>query len=136
LARKYHLPIIIHNRNGDEKIISLLKKYKDLKGVFHCFCSTWQFAQQILKLNFYLSFSGFITYPSKSYLLETVAKVPAERLVIETDSPLITPKPCQDEQNQPKNVKIIAEKVAQIRSDSFLSVANYTTKNAQKLFNL
>ncbi|MCA9302231.1 TatD family hydrolase, partial [candidate division WWE3 bacterium] len=91
LAQKLTLPVIIHNRNGDEHILKLLQKYnnQNLQGVVHCFDSTLEFANKILELNFYISFTGFLTFNRKSYLADIVKEIPLNRILIETDSPYI-----------------------------------------------
>ncbi len=139
LALGYDLPLVIHNRNGDDEILRTLEKYKNtgLKGVIHCFSSNWDFAQKILDLGFYLSFAGMITYPSVSKdLLDVVEKVPQDRFLVETDSPYLPPQSHRGKTNYPKYVKITAEKIAQIRKSSFSEVAHQTYDNTCRLFNL
>lgn len=142
LAIDADLPLVIHNRNGDTKVIELLQKYKSpsLRGVAHCFASNWDVAKQYLDLNFYISFSGLITYQSRAHLLETVKNVPSDRYLIETDAPYLTPKGVsgQDKQrpNEPKNVRIVAQKVASVRNCSYEQIADETYNNTCRLFNL
>jgi len=138
LAIKYNLPLIVHNRNGDESVLELLNKYvpKGLRGVIHCFDSNWEFAQEILDLGFYISFSGMITYPKKDYLLEVVENIPVDKLLVETDAPYLAPQPHRGETNYPKYVKLVAEKVAEIKGISLGSVEAYSYDNTSKLFNL
>lgn len=134
LAKEFDLPMVIHDRNGDEYILNILREFGIRKGVLHCFSSSWDFASKILDLGLYISFSGFITYSSKENLLETVAKVPQDRFLIETDSPFIPPKGSKSKSNEPKYVKLIAEKVALIRNLSFDNVAILSTENVRRLF--
>lgn len=145
LAIKKELPVIIHNRNGGEQIIELLNKYvpKGLRGVAHCFDSTWELAVQFLDNGFYISFSGFITYKSKDYLLESVEKTPLDKILVETDAPYILPKGIQQEDekgakilNEPKNVKIIARKVAETKNIPLEEIAEATNKNTSDLFGI
>lgn len=137
LATKYELPIVIHNRNGDEHVLEILNKYKDsIIGVAHCFDSSWETAQKFLNVGFYISFSGFITFNSKKYLLETVENIPTDKFLIETDSPYITPKGIKERPNEPKNVKIVAEKVALVKNIPFEKIARISTANAERLFRL
>jgi TatD DNase family protein len=138
LALDLNLPIILHNRNADDLIIETLKKFKtsNLRGVAHCFASQWETAQQLLDLNFMLSFSGMITYPSRRNLLETVANVPMDMFLVETDSPYLPPQGHRGEENQPKYVKIVAEKIAQVKQKSFEEIALTSTSNACRLFNI
>lgn len=138
LAKEFMLPIIIHNRNGDELVLELLRKHKTsaLTGVAHCFTQDTAFAEQLIKLGFYISFSGFITHQSKQHLVEVANHIDLAHIVVETDSPYIVPKGVKEKHNEPKNVKIVVEKLASIKKISFEACALQTTKNAQKLFNL
>jgi len=140
LSQKLNLPLIIHNRNGDEVILNILSHYKDFKGVVHCFDSTWEVAQKFLNLGLYVSFSGLITYKSKEALLETVKNVPPDRYLIETDAPYLLPEPTKTEkgqrQNEPKYVRMVGQKVAEIRQISLEEVALQTSNNTRRLFGL
>jgi TatD DNase family protein len=138
LALEKDLPLIIHNRNGDEVVLKLLQKYKSpkLRGVAHCFASSWETAQKLLNLGFYLSFSGMITYPSRKGLLETVEKVPKDRFLVETDAPYLPPQGHRGEKNRPKYVKIVAQKVAEVRKVSFSEIEHISYNNTSCLFNL
>ncbi|KKS16421.1 MAG: Hydrolase, TatD family [candidate division WWE3 bacterium GW2011_GWC1_41_7] len=138
LAIELRLPLIIHNRNGDETVLELLQKYKNtgLAGVAHCFVSSWDTAQKLLDLNFYISFSGIITYPSGKYLSETVQKVPNDRFLVETDAPYLPPQGHRGEKNEPKYVKITALKVAEIKDLPLQSIEDYTYENTTRLFHL
>lgn len=138
LAINSKLPLVIHNRNGDAQIISILKKYKakNLTGVVHCFSSTWEVAKEFLDLDFYLSFSGMITYPARKELREVLRKIPSSRILVETDSPYLAPQGHRGEINHPKYVKMVALKVAEARDELFGTVCQYTCSNTQTLFNL
>jgi TatD DNase family protein len=137
LAIMHNLPVVIHNRNGDALILNLLEKYKNqVTGVFHCFSSSWDFAKKALDLGFFLSFSGNITYPSNKKYLETVEKVPLDRFLVETDSPYLPPQGHRGEVNEPKYVKIVAEKVAIIKNVSLKLIEDATYKNTCALFKL
>jgi len=136
LAQKYNKPLSIHNRNADTEILTALKKYPDVSGVFHCFSSTWDFAQKALDLGFYLSFSGMITYPANDFLREVVKKVPNDRFLLETDSPYLPPQKHRGQPNQPKYVRIIAEKAAQIKEIPFEEFCACSWRNIRTLFGL
>jgi TatD DNase family protein len=138
LALEKDLPIIIHNRDGDDIVINLLKKYQGpkLRGVAHCYASTWETAQKLLDLGFYISFSGMITYPSRRDLLETVEKVPEDRFLVETDAPYLPPQGHRGEINQPKYVKIVAQKVAEVRKVPLSVIESISFSNTSRLFNL
>ncbi len=138
LAVKYGIPVTVHNRNGDEIILNILKKYSsnNLRGVIHCFDSNWSFAKNVLDLGFYISFSNMVTYPKKDALLEVVKNVPKDRFLIETDSPYLPPQSMRGEINYPKYVKIVAEKVAQIKQKTFNEVSELSYKNTCSLFKI
>jgi TatD DNase family protein len=149
LAQRLTLPIIIHNRNGDAAVLAVLARYGGVRGVVHCFDATWDVAQHFMQLGLYLSFSGLITYPAKAHLLEVVAKVPADRLLLETDSPYLLPEPAKSEvrdaadsqhtggrKNEPKYVRMVGQKVAEVRGISLEEVALQATTNTRQLFGL
>lgn len=136
---EHDLPIIFHNRNGDDLILDTLKKYKvyrnRLRGIAHCFTQNWALAEELIDLGFYISFAGNITYPSASQdLLEVVKKIPHDKFVIETDSPYLPPQGHRGETNYPKYVKIVAEKIADIRKTSFETISKQSFKNTCDLF--
>lgn len=138
LSIKYDLPLIIHNRNGDSYVLGLLNKYVPLglRGVIHCFDSDWTFAKKILDLNFYISFSGLITYNKKDTLLEVVKNIPLDKFLVETDSPYLAPQKYRGEVNSPKYVRIIAEKVAEVKQIDISIIENNSYQNTSKLFRI
>jgi TatD DNase family protein len=137
-AKRNDLPIIIHNRNGDDYILNILKKNHDskLKGVIHCFDSNWDFAKKVLDLGFYISFTNMVTYKNKEELLEVVKKVPEDKFLVETDAPYLPPQQFRGEINYPKYVKIVAEKVAQVKQKTFEEISELSYTNTCSLFNL
>lgn len=138
IAKENKLPVIIHNRNGNEEIYTLLKKYseKGLTGVMHCFTSDWNYAQRILDLGFYISFTNIITYPKKDELLEVVRNVPMDKFLLETDAPYLPPQSLRGEINYPKYVRIVAEKVAQVKQKTLDEVSDSSYQNTCKLFKI
>jgi len=138
LAMKYHLPIIIHNRNGDNEVLALMKKYasQGLRGVAHCFSQSWEYAQQLLQCGLYISFSGMITYKARKGILETVRNAPIDRILIETDSPDLQPEGFRGQVNEPKNVFVIAQKIAYVRGMLLDDIAQKTYENAKTLFRI
>lgn len=137
-AKENRLPLIVHNRKGDEHVLDILRKHvnPDLKGVIHCFDSDWNFAKKILDLGFFISFSNLITYPKKDTLLEVVENVPDDKFLVETDAPYLPPQSLRGEINYPKYVKIVAEKVAQVKQKTFDEVSELSYRNTCSLFNL
>lgn len=136
LAEEYNLPLIVHNRNGDSQVLSVLAKVKPSRGVIHCFASDWEFAEKVLEMGFYISFSGLITYKSRELLLEVVKKVPHDKFLIETDSPYLPPAEHRTEKNQPKYVKIIAHKISEVKGISLDDVAELSSSNTERLFGI
>ncbi|MFH1648627.1 MAG: TatD family hydrolase [Patescibacteria group bacterium] len=138
IAKETSLPLIVHNRKGDQQVLKLLEKHKGIKlrGVVHCFDSDWDFAQKILDLGFYISFSGLITYPNKNALIEVVKNVPMNRFLVETDAPYLSPQEYRGQVNYPKYVRIVAEKVATIKEISIAEVEENSFKNTCSLFEI
>jgi TatD DNase family protein len=137
LAREVDLPIILHNRESHEDMISLLKAHgAGLRGVFHCFIGDQTMARDALDLGFYLSFAGPLTYPANETLREVAAWAPEDRILVETDSPYLTPPPHRGKRNEPKQVALVAQRLAEVREASFERIAEVTTENAARLFRL
>ena len=137
-AKGNHLPVVVHNRKGDDYVLKILKRHSGsgLKGVVHCFDSDWEFAKKVLDLGFFISFTSMITYPHKETLLEVVKNVPDTVFLVETDAPYLPPQSLRGEINYPKYVKIVAEKVAQIKQKTFEEVSELSYSNTCSLFNL
>ncbi len=152
LAKRLNLPIIIHNRQADEDILEIIKIQGDgLRGVIHCFSSSWDIAKKFLDLGFYISFTGSITFKDKkkkdmkdqvrgcnthSGILEVVKKAPIDKVLVETDCPFLAPEPHRGKVNEPAYVIEVAKKIAEVKKLSFEKVADTTTQNAEKLFKL
>jgi len=135
LANSEKVPVIIHTRDADEDTLSIIKKYH-LKSKFliHCFTGGLEFAKKLLELGCLISFSGIITFKKSSDLRNVVKYVPIEKMLIETDSPYLSPDPFRGKSNEPANVKIVAETVASIKQITFEEVASATTKNFKNFF--
>ena len=130
-----NVPVIIHTRSAEDDTISIIKKYyKKTKFLIHCFTGQLNFAKDLLNLNCLISFSGIITFKKSNDLRDVVKYVPLERMLIETDSPYLSPDPFRGKSNEPANVKIVAENVALIKEVSFEEVCNLTTKNFKNFF--
>ncbi len=135
LANSIKKPIIFHNRDADKDIIDTLSCYPNVIGVSHCFSSTLSTAKKLLDMGYYISFSGNLTF--KNSTLPSVAKyLPLNRLLVETDSPYLSPEPFRGKSNEPGRTRYVAEKLAEIHNISFESIANQTTKNINKLFSI
>ena len=130
------LPLIIHTRSAQEDTISIMKDEgaNIAGGVMHCFTESYDMAKKAIDQNFYISFSGIITFKNAQDLRDTVKKVPMDRILIETDSPYLAPVPNRGKTNEPSNVLFVAEKIAEIKNLSIEEVAATTTKNFKKIF--
>lgn len=135
LAVEHNLPIQIHNREADDEIKRMVEKYP-VKTLLHCFSGSGEFMKQMAEMGCYFSFGGMITYKKNEALREVVKLVPEERLLIETDAPYLPPEPLRGTINTPVNVKIVAERMAEIRGISVAELERLTTQNARRLFNL
>ena len=134
-ARQTGLPLVIHTRDADDDTISIIKKYyKKTNFLIHCFTGNLEFAKNLLNLNCLISFSGIITFKKSNDLRDVVKYVPLEKMLIETDSPYLSPDPFRGKSNEPANVKIVAETVASIKQISFEQVAISTTANFNNFF--
>lgn len=136
-ARRTQLPIIIHSRNADDDMISILKE-EQAKGVFpgliHCFTSTKKLADAVLELGMYISISGIVTFKNAKELQEIVKNIPLDSIIVETDAPYLSPTPHRGKRCEPAFTKHTAEFIADLKEVSFEQVVNATTANFYKLF--
>ncbi len=134
-ALEKNLPVVIHTRNAMQQTIDCVKTFaaKGLKGIFHCFGDSLDKAKQITDMNFYLGIGGVLTY-KKSGLDKVIKYIDLKHIVLETDAPYLTPVPFRGKRNESSYIKIIAEKLAQIKNISLDEVAAITTTNAEKIF--
>jgi TatD DNase family protein len=135
-ARDAGLPLIVHTRSSAEDTVRMLREEKaaEAGGVMHCFTETWEVAQAALDQNFYISLSGNVTFKNAQIVHEVAAKVPLDRLLIETDSPYLAPVPFRGKLNDPSKVIHVAEKIADLRGITAAEVARASTDNFFKLF--
>lgn len=133
LANKLDLPIVIHSRDASYDTISVLEQEQvKQKGIFHCCQLNQELVKGALKLGFYVSFAGPITYKNSKNVEEIVKLVPIDKLLIETDSPYLSPEPFRGTRNNSINVKLVARKIAQIKNISIEEVAKTTYANTKK----
>ena len=137
LAQDRQMPIIIHTREADEDILSVIREKgrSSWHGVFHCFSGDVRMAQKVLDLGFFISFTGTVTFKNTSSLA-VAAHVPMERLMVETDCPFLAPVPKRGKRNEPAFVVHVASKIAEAKQMSVAEFARITTLNAIKFFNL
>ncbi|HJV30765.1 MAG TPA: TatD family hydrolase [Bacillales bacterium] len=138
LAKKVKLPIIIHNREATSDIIEILKEEgaEEVGGIMHCFSGSPEIAKECVKMNFYISLGGPVTFKNAKKPKEVAAEIPLDKLLIETDCPYLTPHPFRGKRNEPSYVKLVAEEIAHIKGVTFEEIAEATTKNAKKLFDI
>jgi TatD DNase family protein len=134
LARRLGKPVIIHEREALSDTLDIIRDYSDLTGVFHCFSGSWETAKIILDMGWYLSFTGVITFKNARRALEVLEKMPADRLMLETDCPYMAPEPLRGRRNTSLLLPYIAEKVAQVRGISAEEVAANTKENGKRFF--
>lgn len=135
-ARQINKPIIVHSRDARKDTIRILQEERasEVGGVMHCFTESWEMAQQAIALGFYISFSGIVTFANAKNVAEVAKVVPLERMLIETDSPYLTPVPFRGKPNAPQYVTYVARRIAELKALSFEQVAKVTTENFFKLF--
>ncbi|MGX9292747.1 TatD family hydrolase [Bacillus sp. A015] len=138
LAKEVNLPIIIHNRDATEDVVTILKEEgaAEVGGIMHCFTGSLEIAKACMDMNFYISFGGPVTFKNAKKPKEVVKDIPSDRLLIETDCPYLTPAPFRGKRNEPSYVKYIAEQIAELREISFEELAELTTENAKKVFRI
>ena len=135
LANDFNLPIVIHTRDAVMDTIEILKKNNvNKKGVFHCCPLNRELVKEALKLDFYISFAGPVTFKNSKNANEIIQMVPNDKILIETDSPYLSPEPLRGKRNDPRNVKYIAQKIAEVKGLSIDEVAEFTNQNTKKFF--
>ena len=131
-----NVPIIVHSRNAELETFEILDKYKkeNLKILMHCFTGTSNFAEKLMKFNTYFSASGIITFKNSTDLQKTFKIIPEDKLLVETDSPFLTPMPMRGKKNEPSYIKYTLEKLAELKNFNIKNLDNITTNNFNKLF--
>jgi len=138
LALKSDLPVIIHNRDSDEDMMNIIRSYcgAGLKAQFHCFNGSLENAMELVSMNYMISFTGNITFKKADDLRNTARHIPPENLLLETDSPFMTPVPNRGKRNEPANVKLVAEELARIHNLRVEDIARITSFNAFRTFGI
>ena len=137
IANKLDLPIVIHTREAIYDTLDILKRNKcNKKGIFHCCPLNIDLVREGLKLGFYISFAGPVTFKNSKNADEIIKMVPLDKILIETDSPYLSPEPIRGKRNDSRNVKYIAQRIAEAKGISLEKVAKTTYANAKKIFNL
>lgn len=138
LAKELKLPLIIHDRDAHGDTIQIMQEEKasQLGGILHCYSGSFEMARIVLKMGFYISIAGPVTFPNSLRLQDVVKFVPLGNLLIETDAPYLTPQVYRGKRNEPSYVRFVAEKIAELKKISFEKVAEQTTANAKKVYRI
>jgi TatD DNase family protein len=137
LANEAGLPIIIHDRAAHGDVLKIIREHRaENGGIFHSYAGSWEMAKEILKLGYYISFSGPVTYKNARQTVEVAENVPADRFLLETDCPYLTPEPLRGKRNEPAYVLHTAAKVAELRQISVAEAGRLSTENVRRLFGL
>lgn len=136
LAQELDLPVIIHDREAHQDCLSIVREYPGVRGVYHCYSGSLEDAKVLVKLGWMLSFTGVVTYKNARKSLEVIQWLPMDRIMIETDSPYLTPEPFRGKRNDSGKVHLVAEKIAQVKSIEAEEVARITLENGKRFFNI
>lgn len=138
IARRHDLPIIVHSRDAMEDTLEMIKEESKngLKGVIHCFPGTIEIAKEYQKLGLYIGIGGVVTFSNAKRLVEVVKEMPIDMMLIETDSPYLSPDPHRGERNDSSNLKYVISKIAELKKISEEEILKVTNENARKLFNI
>ena len=137
MANELGKTIVIHTREAVMDTVTILKENKvENKGVFHCCPLNRELVKEALQLGFYISFAGPVTFKNSKNANEIIQMVPLDKILIETDSPYLSPDPFRGKRNEPRNVKLVAQKIADVKNISLENIANITFENAKKIFQI
>ncbi len=137
LARRHHLPIIIHSREAAADTMEIMKAHaQGLEGVIHCYSYSREQAEEYVKMGFYIGIGGVLTFKNAKKLKEVAAAIPLERIVLETDCPYLAPEPFRGKRNQSSYIRYVAEKLAEIKGITAEEVIAVTEENAKKMYRL
>lgn len=135
-AKQLKKPLIIHTREAGHDALAVLREEgaDQVGGIIHCFTEDWTYAEKALELNFYISFSGIVTFKNAEAIKDVARRIPADRFLIETDSPYLAPVPYRGKPNYPTYVRYVAEHIAELRGTSVENIAKQSTENFYRLF--
>jgi len=136
LARYLSKPVIIHERESLQDTLDIVRDYSDLSGVFHCFSGSWETAKTVLDMGWHLSFTGIITFKNARRALEVLERMPADRIMLETDCPYLAPEPKRGRRNSSLYLPYIAGKVAEVRGIPLEDAAALTMENGKRFFGI
>lgn len=136
LAKQLDVPIIIHNREAHAYTLPLIRKYAPLKGVFHCYSGSAELMKEVLKLGFYIGIGGSLTFKRAVKPVRVAAEVPADRFLLETDCPYLTPEPYRHKRNDSTYIRVVAGKMAEIRGETPDEIIRQARGNTCRLFGI
>lgn len=136
LAEELHLPVIIHSREATEATLSVLRQFENVKGVVHCFSGSAQTAEQLLKMGYYIGFTGIITFSNAKKAIHALSVVPLSRLLVETDCPYLAPTPFRGKRCDSTMLTETLQKMAEVKGVPIQEMANITNENARRLFGI
>ena len=136
LALRLGKPVIIHDREAHGDCLDIVRRYPDVQGVFHCYSGSKEMAQELLKRGWYLGFDGPITYKNARRAIEVLEICPLDRLLIETDSPYLSPIPRRGKRNDSRNLQYVVEKIAEVKGLTCEEAAKKAMENGRRLFNI
>ena len=136
LAQQTGYPVIVHERNAHDDGMRIVKEFKNVTGVFHCYSGSAEMARQLVDMGWYIGFTGVLTFKNARKAVETAERIPLERIVLETDCPFMAPEPFRGKRNDPGYLYRMAERLAEIRGISVEEVHAVTTENAKRLYRM
>lgn len=136
LAQKLNMPYVVHDRDAHADVLQIIKKVGYYNGVMHCFSGSYEFARQVTDLGMYVSIAGTVTFKNAPKIQEVAKTVPLDKLLIETDSPYLTPEPYRGKRNNSGYVKYTAAKIAELRGMDVVEIAKITTENGKRFYNI
>ena len=134
LAQELNLPVIVHDRDAHADCLAIVKEFPALRGVFHCYSGSVEMARELWKLGWYTGFDGPVTYKNARKTVEVAQEVPMDQLLLETDSPYMAPVPVRGTRNDSRNIRHIAEKIAELRGMTADEVIRIAADNGRRLF--
>ena len=136
LAAELDLPVIVHDRDAHADCLAMVKEFPAVRGVFHCFSGSPELARELWKLGWYVGFDGPLTYKNARKTVEVAAEAPPDRILIETDSPYLSPVPLRGTRNDSRSLVHVAAKLAEIRGMTTEEIMELTTENGKRLFSI
>lgn len=136
IARELNLPVVIHDREAHKDTLDIIKMYKEVTGVVHCFSGSVEFAKECLKEGYYIGFTGVVTFKNAKKILEVLKEVPLDRILVETDCPYMAPVPYRGERNRSDYIQYVIEKIAEVKELTTEEVEKITIKNVKNFLKL